>query len=732
MQPSRALITFAFVADEFTKTGDITRGLLPLFAPLINKRAGQPFEPAKFASDVSTAYGLTFHPYVAEALAPRLADAGYLAVTSITNGSASYVNSALPESGTAFDDGLLDKIVQDYMTHARTLLSTTRINIDDNTLEQAFFARLRDPEFLSIVSKPQRSFKRTHTLTLRKKREADHVIDQEDHLDFIVADFIGYLASADQDKFHVVMQIANGALLSEIVLALREPPTTGNEFDGVTVFLDGPIVLDVLDLSDRANTAYAKELFSQLRRTKARICTFPHVLDEVRGAIKAPLENYNRRVEVFGPLGRRLLTTPKHATYAAAILADLRSAVEAEGIEIIEPTHSEYVAGLSKFNDRQQRSLENNVGIYGTPEARERDAKSIANVLRLRVDTPPQMNLTRVNAVFVTRNVMLAENAGKFLLREQVIEAEEVPPCITDRYLAGILWITLGGQTNELSAKRLLANCVRATSPRLDVVSKIAQFLEDLDPQKAKYFEALMTDERAAHFLMQRTLGDPRVVTRENYLDIYEEVRRTTAADVTREKDREIDSLKEEQRNLVSRLEAQHGQETILLRRKIEALESDLNRISEERQQLESANQEFEQTKDDFAAYKFEQDKRLMRQAIRRGKRAERRARTSWGVLIIVVDIAVALLGRAASQHYAPSEYVSLGLIVLSLLLAATDNIPVLSAAKMRWLVRQRDRAFKKAVEDLSLDDIERRYQVDWEAGETAPLPTASGPVLAS
>ena len=78
MKSTRALIAFAYVADQFGKTNDIAQGLVPLFAPLISARAGSPFDPKQFVADVKKTYDLDMHPYVAEQLAPALAAHGFL------------------------------------------------------------------------------------------------------------------------------------------------------------------------------------------------------------------------------------------------------------------------------------------------------------------------------------------------------------------------------------------------------------------------------------------------------------------------------------------------------------------------------------------------------------------------------------------------------------------------------------------------------------------------------
>ena len=60
------------------------------------------------------------------------------------------------------------------------------------------------------------------------------------------------------------------------------------------VILDGPIILDLLELSTPEHTDYSSDLIGLIDKTELRKVTFQHVLDEVRGSIRAPLQMLRR------------------------------------------------------------------------------------------------------------------------------------------------------------------------------------------------------------------------------------------------------------------------------------------------------------------------------------------------------------------------------------------------------------------------------------------------------
>ena len=74
----RELIAFAFVEESYAKSGDIVGGLMPLFAPVLAKRANRIFDSAQFAADVQAAYDIPMSPLVADGLVERFAESGLL------------------------------------------------------------------------------------------------------------------------------------------------------------------------------------------------------------------------------------------------------------------------------------------------------------------------------------------------------------------------------------------------------------------------------------------------------------------------------------------------------------------------------------------------------------------------------------------------------------------------------------------------------------------------------
>lgn len=91
-------------------------------------------------------------------------------------------------------------------------------------------------------------------------------------------------------------------------------------------------------------------------------------------------------------------------------------------------------------------------------------------------------------------------------------------------------------------------------SPRTDVVSKVRQYLIELDPEKANLFVTLMRDQRAQRCLVHSTLGFPSAITPDNAEQLLEEVRLSVAAEVRGEAERREAELKHDHEEELARI----------------------------------------------------------------------------------------------------------------------------------------------------------------------------------
>lgn len=531
LKPSRSLIAFAFVKDECDKTRDISRGLMPIFAPIIASMAGQVFSPSKFCDLVAKTYGLHMNVLVAEDWAVRLEEAGYLEATgdkyAKTYVCRSDIVVAEPEQSRNAEE-LLAKLT----SHVQARLAERGLSMPSDEIELGIIGRLQRMEFLSLLLKPDIARNSDPTNALKRTDEVSSGPDKEAILDYILASYLVELSTSDRGSFSLAAGVAAGALVSEVVLSLRQPPAIGSKAARSAVaILDSPFIIDLLDLADRHQSVYANELLADIKRVGFLVRTYEHNVREIRGIVFAALDSIGNVQASTGTVAYRLRTDSAARSRAQAMRATMENRIKALGIQIWNMRETTK-ANATLFSEEAITELIAKIRPFRDIDSREVDAESVAGVARHVLSRSSVASVLSLPAIFITKNAGLAKLANDVLVQECNYNPDAARPFITDRQAAGLMWLALGGDVNGISTKELLANCSQVVTPRRDVLSEVYKILERTDDRSAKEFEALMSEDRCAHYVMDYTLGDATLVTQDNAVTMLEDVKRKAVEDM--------------------------------------------------------------------------------------------------------------------------------------------------------------------------------------------------------
>lgn len=713
MQTSRAILAFAYVADQFGRTGDLATGLLPLFAPVIAKRAGQKFNPEQFASDVAEMYDIEMHPYVAEEFAPRLAAAGFLIQTANFHQNAAYENVKVELAAPPISEDALNSLLERFLEFAENLLRPVGVEIPRQVLKDGLLDRLVQPDFLGLMLRHDRASTGPRTLVLKSEPEADESASDTQRLriDYLAARFILQTKDKSPEDFDLLVDISSGAVTAEVALTLQQPPGAGDNLADLRIVLDGPLIMDALGFGQdglESGVEYASLLIEAVKKAKAIPVIFQHTVEEVEGAIRSPLENYERGQPVYGHLGRRLLHNSTFAPYLRSVLRDLPQLVTELGVQVLPFSNIERLKARVFFTEKNEERLSEEIGFYHNGDTRLRDARSIADVLRMR-ERAHAKSLKEAQIFFVTRNGRLARLSREFLLRTGLMSPEYLPPCITDRYLAGLLWITQGGGGSHLSRERLISNCTAAISPRRDVVTKVHKFLEELSQVRAERFDALMTNERAEHFLMDRTIGDVTLITDSNLEAIYSDVELIAGERVAVKKDKEMEILRSAHDVALATERAAHEH---AMRATMEAAAEKFQTESSRSLQLEGKLAEERRRKveaeDAVQRLRSEHAGRVGLQVARchdAGARAAKWARVRVGVTMLLISVALGLLTAFLPQVFPHQAIlVTVFLIVITQTFAVANYLIYPEAALERYVKQCKNKALNRRAIELGVE----------------------------
>jgi hypothetical protein len=555
-------VTFAFVRDAILQRGDIVSGLFPLFAPAIKRRTGQVFEPSVFARDLDELCGLSVHPYIIEDWAPRLAQQGFLiAEDTQTAGNSTFTKYtyANPDVQDAHDlEGPILGLFDAFEAYAKRLFGENSIATPGREeLERELVARIGGMSFEDILGKPDRTSEASRLLTLEKAPVGPTPEQRAaQNMDVVCATFFLELKERHAETFRLVTDLAAGALGAQVVLSFRIPPKTGSSFKGKYVFLDSPLIMDMLDVGSHEDRDFARYLLSALKQEGAVVATFDHNVGEIIAVLTAANHKFEQHIEVTGIVGSRLRVDNNTMLRVKSILNNPQKKVKDLGIEVTEARAVDRPY-LSLFDEKSEQNLISAIRPYHRIEAREVDAASISSMIRYLYGRRPKGGFMALEKLFVTKNTPLVRAANNYMRRLNGLEFRD-SPILSDRAMAGTLWVATGGQGNELPLHKLLANCTAAVRPRGDVISKVRDVLRETSPEEAATFEAMIEDERCGYCLMQSTLGDANLVTGESTPRVLREMKRAMAVEITQQKDEEIARQREEHLKLVAELEDAH------------------------------------------------------------------------------------------------------------------------------------------------------------------------------
>lgn len=708
-RPDRSLIAYAFLAQATRGEGDLLSGLAPIFKPIARLHAGERFNASEFAKIVEEVYGLKVHPWAVEDIAPRLERAGLLVRIQHSGEVHEYTYAEISEEFDAVTEDDIRQVIHQFVEFARPILLQNNLPVDERALEDGFLAQLVDMNFVSILLKPDRSkedSRKDSTLAVKKPAEQaewEQVNAARAKIDVLCAAFIVNAYHSDPDLYAMLMQIATGALVSEVILNLQDPGQTVS-LNGLTVILDTPFLMSSLNLCSEESHTFALEICNQLREKGAQLATFSHSIDELRDNLKAVIGNV-RGGTGFGATARRL-SSIAFASYAAAVLDNPETRLKHDNVRIIEAPKSQDF--FQFFSGDDQDRVRASFGIFSNQLAQERDAESIAATIRLRRGKRVKMGrFATAGYIFVTDNPWIAERSQEFLKRHKLFADGEVPPAISERYLAGILWVIFGGKGKDLSRHLLLANCAAALEPRSDVVKQMHRFLSEMDTKQAEFFRTLMTEERAGQYMMQLTLGDSALLNQDNAAVVLEQVKNSLVEKMELDKNAQLNEIK-------IRHEAEEERQreiTDELRDELLNSQAGQLRIQEE---LKQSNERVEKLAASVAAEKaihLEERRKLVERCVRSASKYEATVHGLIALVIATIGGVVAWFGIQDSQNV----LIKSGGAAVAWLFAFIGFWKVPDYVLGGPMRKLRDKFYRKKLGEFALEGDADLYEVDWE-----------------
>ena len=530
----------------------IVQAMTPFLAEACHQFAGELFDASKFSNAVAQRYGITIPRLAALGLTDQLAREGILTAVSGHAASTVYRYAPAPAileaaSSSPVTEAEVESVLQRFVTYCQ---ADPRLQGKDvATLQSSFLDRLLHLDSMRLLGRREASIaaKRTpDTLVKKAVVTGDKPDADELHLDYLVSQFLLDLRENDTAAFERVSNVAFANMAAEAIAVFRDPPSGNNSLVGLTVYLDSPLLLDMLGV----NTEYAEyglELLEAIKASGAKPAVFDHCVAEAEGAIHAQLVYLRSGVnQVATSWG----TTAKPDLLAVLVgnvgqRAEVRLGIEGQR----DPEVNLHRRSQNTVGDIEA-TMTTRMQAWRNVDAKEHDRKSVWAMLAMRDTTSACPRLCDSKSLLLTRNtalVSIANDAWGAWLKGSTSHSANVverwaPVAVSDKQFAGYLWTRSGGGDGSISRARLLAHCSAAVRPRADIKARAYNLILELNGrQEADDLMALFEDREGARALMRATRGDPEDVTPERMPFILEQVKLAAgefAAGVVREENK--------------------------------------------------------------------------------------------------------------------------------------------------------------------------------------------------
>ena len=536
------------------------QALTPFLAEACQQFAGELFDAAKFSTAVAERYGIRIPRLAALGLAEQLAREGLLAIVSGHANSTVYRYTKIQtlvdaSSSSPLTEREIEAVLSSFVERCRadTRLSTR----DEQSLHGAFLDRLLNADSMRILGRREASIiakKSADTLVLKKPSDPGEQSDSEElHLDFLVSQFLIDLRDTNATAFERVSNVAFANMAAEAIACFREPPTEGSSLGALTVYLDSPLLLDMLGV----NTEYAdygRELLEAIKASGATAAVLDHCVAEAEAAIHAQLAYLRSGInQVSANWG----TTAK-PDVLNALIGNVGDRVEKRlGVSVQRDPEINLHRRAQTTVGNIEADMTRRMQAWPNANAKEYDRKSVWGMLAIRDITDPCPRICDSKWLFLTRNtslVRITNDAWVTWLRGATKHSAThieswAPVAMSDKQFAGYLWARSGGSSGSISRARLLAHCSAAVRPRADVKSRAYNLVLELNGrEEADDVAALLEDREGARALMRATKGDPEDVTRERLPFILEKVKLAAgefaAATVRAESEQQLEQVR--------------------------------------------------------------------------------------------------------------------------------------------------------------------------------------------
>lgn len=507
-------------------SGSVMESLLPFFAPILQKHVGEKLDPSAIAAEVRDTYKWNFNADLVETFAPLLEKHGWLRADIPGNHDTTYTVSLAPDENDKIKNNPiaeeLTSIAKKFKDFAETLSPLTAIprdveEFEDILVEWLIYVEAFSEKNIDINS----GFKEDESGKLIKATEFPRTTSLRDEEQFLCARFVQHMIKQDEGGAEVLAKIASIGLITEVVQDFINPSTSVDRTD-LAVYVDAPVAMDLIGVSGAAARDNIEPIIKELIRMGASVRIFGQSIEEIKQNLCAVLKN----PRPTGPTAQALLRREVLKEYVVSCSQNPETFLKEFGVRPTYRTIEQTPSSHKFFTEENRADLYGRLRYAENVHARDHDADITTLTVRQR-NGKTSSDLFQSHAIILTRNGLFAQIVRKQFQELQNGANNIVPPVVHRRAFATAMWLRtgMGAQDLNIPKRMLLASCERVLAIRPGVVEAVKRLTDAMaDEAKAQQLDLLISQDRSAQALMDKTLGLANVVTEENFPLLWQEM----------------------------------------------------------------------------------------------------------------------------------------------------------------------------------------------------------------
>ena len=335
----------------------------------------------------------------------------------------------------------------------------------------------------------------------------------------LVSHYVQSIHLNEPDRFESFLVLVQGHMLANALVCpdLEHAPKS---FNGVTFYLDTPLLVRRLGLEGIAKQNATSELIVLLNRLGGKVSAFAHSREELHNVIQgaaAYLESPDGRGAIIQEA--RQMGTTKSDLVILAETVDDELAKAGIGVELT-PEYTDRI----QIDERMFEQVLADEVSYFNPRAKEYDVNSVRSIYVKR-NKKLVPSLEKSQAIFVTSNSAFAKAAWQY--GQQYAPSQAASTVITDFTLANLAWLKAPMGAAAIPTTQLMAFSYAALQPSGNLLNKYLNEIEKLEAQgnmSERDHQLLRSSPLVTKELMNLTLGDDELVTEGTVTEILDRV----------------------------------------------------------------------------------------------------------------------------------------------------------------------------------------------------------------